>query len=95
MLPLSDVTPASVITLAVDCMGGDHGPDVTLPACRAFLERHPDARLLLVGLPLALEAFTHQHARIVAATEVVAMDDSVEIALRKKKTRPCALPFSR
>ena len=29
--------------LAVDCMGGDHGPSVTLPACKAFLDAHPDA----------------------------------------------------
>ena len=40
-----------VITLAVDCMGGDHGPRVTLGACRRFLAQHPKARLLLVGLP--------------------------------------------
>ena len=40
-----------MITIAVDCMGGDHGPRVTLAACRRFLDSHPDARLLLVGLP--------------------------------------------
>lgn len=76
--------PAS-ITLAVDCMGGDHGPGVTLPACRAFLERHPDARLLLVGKPEALAAFSHPRASVVPASEVVGMDDPIEIALRKKK----------
>ena len=32
------------IRLAVDCMGGDHGPSVTLPACRAFLAAHPAGR---------------------------------------------------
>ena len=42
-------------TLAVDCMGGDHGPAVTLPACRRFLERHPDVHLLLVGRQEALQ----------------------------------------
>ncbi len=72
-------------TLAVDCMGGDHGPRVTLAACRQFLERHPEARLLLVGAPAALGGFTHERATIVAATEVVAMDDAVEVALRRKK----------
>ncbi|MBI2770065.1 MAG: phosphate acyltransferase PlsX [Burkholderiales bacterium] len=72
-------------TLAVDCMGGDHGPAVTLAACRGFLERHPDAQLLLVGAPAALAAFSHPRARVVPASEVVAMDDAVEIALRKKK----------
>ncbi|MES2186900.1 MAG: phosphate acyltransferase PlsX [Pseudomonadota bacterium] len=74
-----------MIVLAVDCMGGDHGPRVTLPACRQFLGQHPDAELLLVGLPDALKAMVHARARIVPATEVVTMDDSVEIALRKKK----------
>ena len=43
-----------MITIAVDCMGGDHGPQVTLPACRQFLDSHPDAELLLVGLPASL-----------------------------------------
>ena len=74
-----------MITLAVDCMGGDHGPSVTLAACRAFLDSHAQARLLLVGQPEALSAFRHERASVVPATEVVAMDDSIEVALRKKK----------
>jgi glycerol-3-phosphate acyltransferase PlsX len=71
--------------LAVDCMGGDHGPTVTLAACRQFLEKHTEARLLLVGAPEALASFQHARAQIVPASEVVAMDDPVEVALRKKK----------
>ena len=71
--------------VAVDCMGGDHGPSVTLVACRRFLDAHPDAELLLVGLPEALTGFDHPRARLVAATEVVGMDDPVEVALRRKK----------
>ena len=74
-----------MITLAVDCMGGDHGPDVTLAACRQFLEHHPDARLLLVGQPASLQALVHERASVVAASQVVAMDDPVEVALRRKK----------
>ncbi|NLZ39935.1 MAG: phosphate acyltransferase, partial [Comamonadaceae bacterium] len=35
-------------------MGGDHGPAVTLPACRAFLDKHPQAELVLVGTAAAL-----------------------------------------
>ncbi len=72
-------------TLAVDCMGGDHGPRVTLVACRRFLDTHPDAQLLLVGLPDALSSFSHPRAQVVAASEVVAMDDPIEVALRRKK----------
>jgi glycerol-3-phosphate acyltransferase PlsX len=74
-----------VITIAVDCMGGDHGPKVTLPACTEFLEAHPDARLILVGLPDALQGFAHPRASIVTASEVVTMDDPLEVALRRKK----------
>ena len=71
--------------VAVDCMGGDHGPRVTLAACRRFLDTHPEAELLLVGLPQALSAFSHPRVRLVEATEVVEMDDPVEVALRRKK----------
>lgn len=75
-----------MITLAVDCMGGDHGPGVTFPACRQFLSTHPDARLLLVGLPEAFANWqTHERAEVVHASEVVTMDDPVEVALRRKK----------
>ncbi len=72
-------------TLAVDCMGGDHGPRVTLAACRQFLEKQADAHLLLVGKPESLKALGHPRARIVSASEVVEMDDTVEVALRRKK----------
>lgn len=74
-----------MITLAVDCMGGDHGPRVTLAACRQFLDNHPQAHLLLVGRPDDLGGFAHARAQIVPASEVVAMDDPVEVALRRKK----------
>ena len=74
-----------MITVAVDCMGGDHGPRVTLAACRQFLDSHPNASLLLVGLPSALSGFTHPRAKVVPASEVVEMDDPIEIALRRKK----------
>ncbi len=74
-----------MITVAVDCMGGDHGPKVTLPACVQFLEAHPEAHLILVGLPEALRGFSHPRANIVPASEVVTMDDPLEVALRRKK----------
>ncbi len=74
------------IRLSVDCMGGDHGPSVTLPACRAFLEKHPAAELILVGRPEALSAAAAwPRCRVVAASEVVTMEDSVEVALRRKR----------
>jgi glycerol-3-phosphate acyltransferase PlsX len=66
-------------------MGGDRGPSVTLLACKQFLQAHPDAQLLLVGLPQALDHFHHPRASVVSATEVVTMDDPLEVALRRKK----------
>ena len=79
------MTPSTPITLSVDCMGGDHGPRVTLAACRRFLQSHPEAQLLLVGRPEVLSVLSGPRVRIVEATEVVEMDDPVEVALRKKK----------
>ena len=78
-----------MITIAVDCMGGDYGPAVTLPACAAFLASHPDARLLLVGLPDALAklptSIDQTRLQVIAAREVVTMDDPLEVALRRKR----------
>jgi len=74
-----------MITLSVDVMGGDHGPSVTLAACRQFLATHADARVLLVGLPEAFAGWSHPRAEVVHVTEVVTMDDPVEVALRRKK----------
>ena len=67
-------------------MGGDHGPLITLPACQAFLARHPNAELVLVGSADALRAAADwPRCTSVVATEVVTMDDPVEVALRKKR----------
>jgi phosphate acyltransferase len=78
-----------MITVAVDCMGGDVGPQVTMPACAAFLAAHPQARLILVGPPALAGSWpnlaAHDRVTWVQATEVVAMDDPVEVALRRKK----------
>ncbi len=78
--------------IAVDAMGGDHGPPVTVPACLDFLALHPGAELLLVGLPEPLErelARLHAKGRadlaVVPAAEVVGMDEDVRSAIRTKK----------
>lgn len=67
-------------------MGGDHGPSITLPACKAFLDAHPDAELILVGRPDALaSAQAWSRCRVVPAADVVESDDPIETALRRKK----------
>jgi phosphate acyltransferase len=78
--------PLAAVRIAVDCMGGDHGPAVTLPACKAFLAAHPQAELVLVGTAEGLAgAAGWARCTPVIATEVVTMDDPVEVALRKKR----------
>jgi len=86
-IPMSSTsTGASVIRLAIDCMGGDHGPSVTLPAAKAFLAAHPRAEVILIGLPDALKpAVGWPRCHLLPASEVVSMGDSVEVALRRKK----------
>jgi glycerol-3-phosphate acyltransferase PlsX len=73
-------------------MGGDHGPSVTVHAALSFVDHEPDAALILVGkeeIILAelkkLKRLGHPRISVVHASEVVAMDDSIEIALRRKK----------
>ncbi|WP_107222355.1 phosphate acyltransferase PlsX [Thauera aromatica] len=80
------------VTIAVDCMGGDHGPVVTVPAALSFLRSHPDANAILVGReeairPLlgAVAADFGSRLRLQPASEVVAMDDPPAIAMRTKK----------
>ncbi|QDF96833.1 phosphate acyltransferase [Azoarcus sp. DD4] len=80
------------VTVAVDCMGGDHGPVVTLPAVFAFLRSHADARAIVVGreevlAPLLTPVAGEFGDRLVlqAATEVVGMDEAPANAMRSKK----------
>jgi len=77
-----------LITVAVDCMGGDHGPHVTVPAALEFQARLPDVEVVLVGLREAIEAHfpgNNPRVRVHAASEVVAMDEPPAQALRSKK----------
>jgi glycerol-3-phosphate acyltransferase PlsX len=80
------------IKISIDCMGGDHGPSVTIPAALSFVNREPNVELILVGLEGVLraelkkhKALDHPRLSLVDAAEVVAMDDSLEVALRRKK----------
>lgn len=73
-------------------MGGDYGPSVTIPAAISYVNREPDVELILVGLEAVIRAELNKHRSVdhprlsvVAASEVVTMDDSLEVALRRKK----------
>jgi len=80
------------VTVAVDAMGGDEGPAVTVPASIAFLEETPGASIVLVGRVEVLQPLLAKsrspaasRVRIHGASEVVAMDEPPADALRRKK----------
>ncbi len=73
-------------------MGGDHGPHVTVSSAVDYLKRDPDADVILVGIPDAIQAELHflkaesgPRLRVHAASEVVGMDEPPALALRNKK----------
>src|SRR5690606_12412222 len=80
------------VTVAVDCMGGDHGPHVTVPAALAAIAARADVGLILVGLREAIGAELRARGaeagprlRIQHASEIVGMDEPVASALRSKR----------
>ena len=79
---------AATVTIALDAMGGDHGPSVVIPGAALALVRHPDIRFLLVGdqARIATELARHPalkaKSRIVHTSVSVAMDAKPSAALR-------------
>ena len=78
--------------IALDAMGGDHGPRVTVGAAKLALDQIDGLELVLVGDENQLGAELVKHGlakdnrvRIHHASEVVGMDDLPVIALKKKK----------
>jgi glycerol-3-phosphate acyltransferase PlsX len=80
------------VTIALDAMGGDRGPETVVAAALATLERDDSVTLTLVGLADVLENVKRQAgerygSRLAfrSATEVVLMDEAPAEALRRKK----------
>ena len=80
------------LTIALDAMGGDVGPDVVVPAAVAVARRRTDLHLVLVGLEDRLgEALAKADATNLSrlsvhhASQVVGMDELPSQALRGKK----------
>ncbi|MGZ5092121.1 MAG: phosphate acyltransferase PlsX [Burkholderiales bacterium] len=80
------------VTVAIDCMGGDHGTHVTVPAVLAHAARDSQSAFILVGDQAQIQAeltrsrvTASTRVRIQHATEVVAMDEQPAAALRGKK----------
>jgi len=81
-----------VVTVAIDCMGGDHGVHVTVPAALEYLECDPESSVILVGKQGAIEAELGQRRggdaerlKVQHASEVIEMDEPPAQALRGKK----------
>jgi len=80
------------VIVAIDCMGGDRGPPVTVAAALDFLQRDLHASVILIGLEDEISEQLHKHRgsanprlKVYPATEVVGMDEPPAIALRSKK----------
>ncbi|MCW8934205.1 MAG: phosphate acyltransferase PlsX [Gammaproteobacteria bacterium] len=78
--------------IAIDAMGGDVGPEVTVAAAARILKQRNDVKLIIVGLEDEIKAelirlkLTESERLIVKhASEIVAMDEAPALALRKKK----------
>ena len=80
------------ITLAVDAMGGDFGPRVTVPATLVIVRENPHLVVILVGQEALIQPYLKDlnpqlasRISIVHTDEVVTMDDKVAVALRNKR----------
>ena len=80
------------LRLALDTMGGDHGPGEIIPAAIHTLKKHPDLELQLVGLEDVIKSRVSSlnpdlaiRVQIIHAPEVVTMDEAPSSALRNKK----------
>jgi glycerol-3-phosphate acyltransferase PlsX len=79
-------------TVAIDCMGGDRGAEITIPAALEALKRDAHLTLILVGSQDAVDgglgragAVPGSRLCVRYASGIVAMDDPPAIALRKRK----------
>lgn len=80
------------LTISIDAMGGDYGPEVTIPASLDCLKSNPDLKLILVGdeavlKPQLARALIDYRDRlsIQHASQCVGMDESPSKALKNKK----------
>ena len=86
--------------IALDCMGGDYGVEVTVPTAIHFLKSHSDAHVILVGIAdqidKALKQTPHNADRVtvIHAEEVIGMNEGPAQALRTKKNSSMRLAIN-
>ena len=80
---------SEVLTIAVDGMGGDTGPEMVVPGLAISRERNPDVRFLLFGNDALLRPQVEKFPELADACDIVhtdiavAMDDKPSQALRR------------
>ena len=67
------------IRIAIDAMGGDHGPAVAVPGAALALDRRPDQSFLMTGDSAVLDRLLAGHPRLKAATTVVHADVAIRM----------------
>ncbi len=78
-----------MITISVDAMGGDHGPDVAIPGLAKSHDRHPELRFHIYGIEDVCMPILEQFPKLQAASTfhpceiAVRMDDKPSKALRQ------------
>jgi glycerol-3-phosphate acyltransferase PlsX len=80
------------LKVAIDCMGGDHGAHVTVPAALNAVREDPEVSVILVGIRETIEGELKQHGgmpdarvSILHASQVVEMNEAPAAAMRAKK----------
>ncbi|GFO82077.1 phosphate acyltransferase PlsX [Methyloceanibacter sp.] len=73
------------VTIALDAMGGDHGPSVVIPAAAIALVRHPNMRFIMVGDRDQIAAELKNHPDLAAKSEIVHSD--IAIAMDAKPSQ--------
>ncbi len=74
----------SQYVIAMDAMGGDNAPEAIRAGVKAALQSFDDIKILLCGKREALEAAANDRVSVVDAREVIEMDESPMLAVRKK-----------
>jgi glycerol-3-phosphate acyltransferase PlsX len=67
------------VRIALDAMGGDHGPSVVIAGAEVSLIRHPDTEFILFGDRTAVEPLLRAHPRVKAAARFVHTDVAVKM----------------
>jgi len=77
------------VRIAVDAMGGDHGPREVVPGALDHARARPADTVILVGRPDDISAAAGgplpANVRVVAAADVIGMDEHPALALREKR----------